>query len=120
MKLSMVSIDKDGIVRIRADGSITSADFLASDKNPMEALLGANWASNKVLLDLGAIGYIDSSAVGWLINCHKELKANGGMMAVHSIQPQVMQILRVLKIERIMPLVEDEAAARALALGEAK
>jgi anti-anti-sigma factor len=112
MKLSMVSIEKDGVVRVRAEGTITTVDFPADGKNPIQDLLGENWATNRVLLDLSRTSYIDSSAIGWLINTQKELKAHGGRIAVHSIQPAVMQILRVLRIEKVLPLVEDEAAAR--------
>jgi anti-anti-sigma factor len=118
MKMSVVSIDKDGIVRIRADGPITSADMMSDGKNPLEGLVGANWNSMRILLDLVKVNYIDSSAVGWLINTHKELKANGGRIVVHSIQPAVMQVLRLLKIEKVVAMAENESTGRTLLTGD--
>ena len=120
MKLSLVSIEKDGLIRVASEGNITSADFQADGPNPLQALLGLTWSSNKVLLDLTKTNYIDSTAIGWLISCHKEFKANGGRFIVYSIQPQVRQVLDLLKIGKVVPLVESEAEARALAIGAAQ
>src|SRR2546421_7257793 len=103
MKLTLVSIEKDGIVRVAADGNITAADFDASGKNPLETLLGITWFTNKVLLDMSKTDYIDSSAIGWLIGCHKSFKDGGGTLVVHHVQPSVRQILDVLKIGKVVP-----------------
>src|SRR5215212_1490096 len=118
MKLKLVSIEKDGTVRVAADGNITTADFHGtSGKNPLEAILGATWFSNRVLLNLEQTDYIDSSAIGWLIGSHKAFKEGGGTLVVHSVQPSVRQILDLLKIERVVPICADERQARAHALG---
>jgi anti-anti-sigma factor len=112
MKLSLVSIEKNGLVRVAAEGNITTQDFSSSDKNPLEKLLGVTWFTNKVMLDLDRTDYIDSSAIGWLIGSQRAFKDGGGMFVVHSIQPAVRQILELLKIGKVVPLVADEAEAR--------
>jgi anti-anti-sigma factor len=117
MKLSLVSIEKDGIIRVTADGNITAGDFDAGGKNPFEQILGSNWKTNRVLLNFENVNYIDSSAIGWLISCHKAFKEGGGVLVVHSLQPTVRQILDVLKIGRVVPLVASEEEARAIATG---
>jgi hypothetical protein len=35
MKLSLVSIEKEGLIRVATDGNITSNDFQADGKNPL-------------------------------------------------------------------------------------
>jgi anti-anti-sigma factor len=115
MKLSLVSIEKDGIIRVAADGNITATDFDAGGKNPFEQLMGINWKTNRVLLNFENVTYVDSSAIGWLISCHKAFKDGGGILVVHSVQPTVRQILDVLKIGKVVPLVPSETEARALA-----
>ena len=117
MKLNMISIEKDGIIRVATDGNITSADFDSSGKNPLEGLLGQTWYTNRVLLNMDRTDYIDSSAIGWLISCHKQFKEGGGPLVVHNIQPSVKQILDVLKISKVVPLCASEADARALVTG---
>jgi len=120
MKLTLVSIEKDGIIRVAADGNITTSDFDSSGKNPLESLLGLTWFTNRVLLNLDRTDYIDSSAIGWLIGTQKSFAEGGGVLVVHSVQPAVRRILDVLKIGRVVPMVADETEARAIAIGGTK
>jgi anti-anti-sigma factor len=122
MKLSLVAIDKEGFIRCATDGNITAAAFDGdtSGKALMEATLGQTWSANKVVLDMSKTNYIDSTAVGWLISANKQFKANGGQFVIHSVQPAVRQVLDLLKIGKVVPIVDDEAAARALVTGAAR
>lgn len=122
MKLSLVAIDKEGFIRVATDGNLTSTALNgdSSGFSLMENTLGKNWASNRVLLDMSRTNYIDSTAVGWLISCNKQFKANGGQLVVHSVQPAVRQVLDLLKIGKVVPIVDDETAARAFVTGAAK
>ena len=119
MKLSLVAIDKEGFIRVATDGNITSAAFNgdSSGKALMEGVLGSTWSSNKVVLDMSKTNYIDSTAIGWLISANKQFKNNGGQFVIHSVQPAVRQVLDLLKIGKVVPIVDDEAAARALVTG---
>ena len=119
MKLTLLSIEKDGTIRVATDGNITTADFEAGAKNPLENLLGKP-GSTRVLLNMEKTDYIDSSAIGWLIGSHKHFKDGGGALVAHSVQPSVRQILELLKIGRVVPLAKDEAEARSLAAQEDK
>lgn len=115
MKLTMVSIDKDGMIRVAADGNITASDFPADGKNPLESLLGMTWSSNRVLLNLSKTSYIDSSAIGWLIGTSRAFRDSGGRFVIHSVQQPVRQIMDVLRVGRVVPTAEDENAARKVA-----
>lgn len=117
MKLTLLSIEKDGIIRVASEGPILAGDFDPSGKNPLEGLLGVTWSTMKVLLSFEKTDYVDSSAVGWLIGSQKAFKESGGALIVHSIQPSVKQIFDLLKIGKVLPLVSDEAEARELAIG---
>lgn len=116
MKLNLISIEREGFVRVASDGNITAGDFVPEAKNPMENLLGANWAAQRVLLNLDQTSYIDSSAIGWLIQCQKEFRTKGGGMVVHNVRPGVKQMLELLKIGRIVPMCDNELAAKTLLL----
>ena len=45
VNLSLVAIEKEGLVKLAASGSITAANFDPSGKNPLERILGQNWAT---------------------------------------------------------------------------
>lgn len=111
MNLRIVSIERDGSVRMAVDGPITSESFTSAD-NPLEQLLGGEWWRHHLLLDLSKADHVDSAGVGWLINCHKAMTLHGGSMVLHSVQPKAMRILQTLKIDTIVPLAQNEPAAR--------
>src|SRR5438128_2709361 len=100
MKLSLISIEKEGFIRAAATGPIISADLPAEGLNLFEKLLGENWASNRVLLDLDKAAYIDSCAIGWIISSQQRFKYAGGLLIVHSVRPAVLQLLKLLKVDR--------------------
>jgi anti-anti-sigma factor len=115
MKLTTVSTDED-ITRIQTEGDITQMDFRAGT-DVLGNLLGTDCYKRKVLLSLEKTSYIDSTAVGWIIRCHKHCKEAGGKLVIHSISPSVLQVLRLLRMPNILHMAENDAAARALAVG---
>ena len=117
VKLNLISIDRDGIIRVGAEGAITF-DWVLSEKNPLATLLGETWSANRVLLSLEKTQYIDSAAIGWLISTTKAFKAANGTFVVHSVRPHVRQVLDLLKVAKAVPIAADENAARKLAKGE--
>lgn len=117
MKLQLVSIERDGVVKIATQGNITSTDIDAAGPNPLEHILGRNWFQSRVLLDMSETQYIDSSAIGWLIGSSRQLRDGSGALVVYGIQPSVRQVLDLLKVGRVVPLVEDEQAAKQVAAG---
>mgnify|MGYP000879405806 CR=1 FL=1 len=114
LKLSMVSIEKGGVILVAAEGNITSSDVDPTSTNPLQTLLGATWCTNRVLLNMELSGYIDSSAIGWLMSTQKQFKDAGGKFVIYNVQPAVRQLLDMLKIGRILPIADDEAGARKL------
>jgi anti-anti-sigma factor len=119
MKLSLIAIERDGYVRVATDGPMSAGDFIPERKHPFEMLLGDNWPTHRVLLNLDQTTFVDSSAIGWLIGCQKEFKNAGGSLVVHSVRPAVRQMLDLLKIGRIVPLADDEPCGKAVLLGGA-
>ena len=116
MQFKLDEIDGEGRVHVSAEGEMTSADV--ENVNPLENVVGQRWASNRVLMDLSRVSYIDSMAIGWLINCHKKFKEADGFMVLHSIPPHVKQIFDLLKISMLFPLAENRDAACHAANGE--
>ena len=113
-KLALISIEKDGYICVAATGPIISQDLPTDAPNLFESVLGANWTSQRLLLDLDRAAYIDSCAIGWLMSSHQKLKASGGALVLHSIRPAVLQLLRLLKIDRVIAIAEDPTDAKRL------
>ena len=115
MKLKLDSDWREDVLRVATTGRITATELVgALDHNPMADLLGPGWASRKVSLDMDDTEFVDSAAIGWLIQTHRDFQRAGGALVVHSIRPAVMQVLKLLKVGMAVPLRDDEAAAKAL------
>jgi anti-anti-sigma factor len=108
----MISIEKAGYVKLLVEGEITSGDLLdAKSHNPLESVLGESWASNNVLLSLAKTPFIDSSAIGWLLDSHNKMRQSGGTLVPHSAQPRVGELFSLLKLRTVLNLMDDEASA---------
>ena len=111
MKLNVVSIEKE-LVRVQAEGDITTNDFTDDGRSPFEAVLGSRWASHQVLVDLRGVPFLDSSAIGWLMASRRECRAQRGAGGA-PLDPaaRIRQVLDLLHVGRAVPIVENEAAA---------
>jgi anti-anti-sigma factor len=111
-QLSLISRDDDGVTVVGACGDATAADFPSTNQIHFDVLLGSEWASHFILMDMEHVPYIDSSAIGWLMAAQRECRAAGGMLALHSLQPSVRNVLEMLKVDRLVPLATTPQAGR--------
>lgn len=113
MKLSIAQ-DDGQCVRVAVLGHITQKE-LAPLTEPLLDLLGPNGYARQVRLDLSNTEYLDSSGVGWLLTCHKRMRQAGGHLTLQAPHPIVANVLRVLKLEKVLtidpPLVGAAPAA---------
>jgi anti-anti-sigma factor len=119
MKLSLLEIDKTGVARVGGQGEITIRDFADPGKNPLELVLGSTWATQRVLLNLEQVEFIDSSAIGWMIDTHRRFKDQGGRIIWYAPSPRVKDMIDLLKMRQLLDFKETEADARAAMAGEA-
>ena len=116
MNLRFCSEDPTGVCRIRAEGAIRSVEEPRISRD-LEDLLGHHCHRRKILLDLQDVPHIDSSGVSWLVHLHRDCRAAGGMLILHSVPPAIIAVLRLLGLERSFHITADERAAHALAPG---
>ncbi len=115
MKMKLAG-EEGKLVKVTVSGPVTQRELSPVDE-PLGELLGKSGYSRQVLLDLADVSYLDSSGVGWLLTCHKRIKQAGGNLIVHSFSPIVSNVLRVLKLEKVLQLAENVKAAEQTARG---
>ena len=108
-----LNFENHSTVLVRVSGRVTQQDF-AERENPLEASYGPGIFSRKILLSLEGSDYMDSSGVGWLLRCHKRCRESGGRLVIYGIPPLVLNMLRMLRMDLVLTLAKDAAAARAL------
>lgn len=65
----------------------------------------------KLVIDLGAVDFIDSSGFGSLISSLRRVNKLGGDIKIAAPQDQVRAIFELTRLHRIFGIYEDSAAA---------
>ena len=71
----------------------------------------AKKGQRKILLNLKAVKYIDSSGIGELVRNYTSLRRQGGELKLLSPPPTVLDALRITHLDRILDIKEDEQLA---------
>lgn len=66
-----------------------------------------------LLLDLGAVSFIDSSGLGAILGRYKRISQTERRMAFVAASPQVRRILELSGLLKIIPLADDGGRASA-------
>ena len=117
MKLSIQSREGD-VVRVRLEGKVSQRDINPNEE-PMSDLLGEPGYGQKLAVDLSEVVSLDSSGVNWLLVCQKRVRQSGGQVVLHSLSPIARNVIRVLNLQTVFQLADDEHAAVRLLEGTA-
>ena len=115
MKLSLHS-DDGRCLHMRLAGRVTQKELPATE-DLFVTQLGPEAYTRKVLLDMQDSEFLDSSGVSWLLVSHKRFREKGGKIVLHSIPPLVGNVLKVLRMNQIFSMAENEQAALKLVDG---
>jgi len=96
-----------------------SQQSLSAEVDPLERLLGPTVFARRVLLNLEHVEFLDSSGLGWLIQCHQRFGKNGGVLSLCKLPPRILQMLQFCSMDRYLHLIREEAGDAARPRSEA-
>jgi anti-sigma B factor antagonist len=67
--------------------------------------------ARKLIIDLRTVTYIDSPAIGCLIDIHRLLKDRDGLVKLSGASPRVETMLSMVLVHRILEICNDEDLA---------
>lgn len=82
-----------------------SKDF----KKAIGALSDAN--SSRIVIDMSAVDFIDSSGLGCLVGALRTVNNLGGDIKICSLRPQIRAIFELTRLHRVFAIFNDRAAA---------
>jgi anti-sigma B factor antagonist len=102
--------------RVQGDAIVASVCGeidLHSSPELRDALLGAinTHKPKKVILNLGQVSYMDSSAVAVLVESLQKLRKTGGKMCLTNLQPRVKGLLEIARLDTIFVIASSEEEA---------
>jgi anti-sigma B factor antagonist len=95
-------LDIDGPITLGADGSEKLGDKVRS------VLQGGE---KRVLLNVGAVAYIDSAGLGELVNAFTTVKKQGGALKLVGVTKKLKDLLVITKLATVFDSYDTEAEA---------
>ena len=65
----------------------------------------------KLILNLGGVAYMDSSAIAVLVEALQKLRKTGGKIYLTDLQPRVKGLLEIARLDSIFVVCKDENEA---------
>ncbi len=105
-----ISIRKAGRATILdLEGPLKLGDAEESFRNQVQQLIDAG--STHVAVNLAGVTELESSGIGALVRSFTSLKRAGGKCTFYAPSKRVMMLLKMVRLDSILDLAEDEAAA---------
>lgn len=76
-----------------------------------EAIVEQIGSSNRVVLDLSQLKFVDSSGLGVMLSCLRSVRERGGDLRLCSMTPTVRSLFELMRMHRVFNIYEtkDEA-----------
>jgi anti-sigma B factor antagonist len=105
-----ISIRKAGRATILdLDGPLKLGEAEESFRNQVQQLIEGG--STHIAVNLSGVTELDSSGIGALVRSFTSLKRAGGKCTFYAPSKRVMMLLKMVRLDSILDLAEDEATA---------
>ncbi len=91
------------------DGKITIGEGSVALRNAIRKL--AEEGKKKILLNLGKVGYVDSSGIGELVSSFTTVSRDGGQLKLLNLTQKIQDLLAITKLLTVFDVYEAEAEA---------
>mgnify|MGYP003428687985 FL=1 len=103
-----VELDGD-FALVRVSGEVD----LSWSQSVRKAILDALGKVRNVGVELSGVAYIDSSGIAALVEGFQSARGKGQKFLLVAASPQVQAVLKLARLDRVFPMVDSVAAARA-------
>lgn len=91
------------------DGKITIGEGSVALRSAIRRLLEEG--KKKILLNLGGVGYIDSSGIGELVSSYTAISNAGGQLKLLNLTQKLKDLLGITKLLTVFDTYTDESEA---------
>lgn len=109
MTINIRTFDQATILDL--DGSFKAGEAEQAFRNSVADLLSAGITN--IAVNLAGVSFLDSSGVGSLVHAFLTLKGRGGKFKLFAASKQVAQVLRMVRLDKVLGLERDETAVLA-------
>ena len=91
------------------DGKVTIGEGSVALRTAIRRLLEEG--KKKILLNLGGVGYIDSSGIGELVSSFTAINKDGGQLKLLNLTQKLQDLLGITKLLTVFDVYENESDA---------
>ena len=109
MSLDIEESEREGIVLLHLDGRLIVGEPVVGLRAKIASLSEAG--SNRVVLNLEKVDYIDSTGLGGMVIGYSTLKKAGGALKLVGLNRRVVELLVLTKLSGVFETFEDDQTA---------
>ncbi len=91
------------------DGKITIGDGNVALRSAIRRLIEEG--KKKILLNLGGVGYVDSSGIGELVSSYTTIQREGGQLKLLNLTQKIQDLLGITKLLTVFDTYDEESKA---------
>jgi anti-sigma B factor antagonist len=92
-------------------GKVTIGEGSVALRTTIRRLLGEG--KKNILLNLGSVGYVDSSGIGELVSSYTAVQKEGGSLKMLNLTQKIQDLLAITKLLTVFDVYENEGDALA-------
>ena len=109
MSLSLKTRKVDGVTVVDLSGKLTIGEPVLLLRENLRT--HTNEGERKFILNLGDVGYIDSSGLGELVSSYTTVRNKGGDVKLLKLTSKTRDLLQMTKLLTVFDVYDDEAKA---------
>jgi len=111
--MSLTTFTKDGILTVVfEDARILDETKLEQLGRDLMEMLNQS-TEERVILDFRNVKFMSSSMLGKLVQVHKKAVEFNAKLKLCNIDPQIRQVFKITRLDKLFDIEADEATARA-------
>src|SRR4028119_2019598 len=108
-ELNITERQAGDITILDMDGKVTIGEGSVALRTTIRRLLGEG--KKKILLNLGRVGYVDSSGIGELVSSFTAVNKEDGSLKLLNLTQKIQDLLAITKLLTVFDVYESEADA---------
>ena len=107
--MNLTTENTNGVAIVRVGESRLMYPLLSEFANVVTQMIASG--ERKVLVDLSAVGYVDSATIGCLMDLYRQASAAGGALKLAGVQKRVETMLSMTGAQNFIEVHPDEPTA---------
>jgi anti-sigma B factor antagonist len=108
-ELNITERQAGDITVLDMSGKVTIGEGSVALRNTIRRLLGEG--KKKILLNLGQVGYVDSSGIGELVSSFSAVNREGGSLKLLNLTQKIQDLLAITKLLTVFDVYDSESEA---------